>query len=329
MMHLEASWLGQLQARPDCVRNARVVIACSGGGDSVALLAFLYAVRGSLGLDLTVACADHGLRPEAAAELELVRTLCRRADLDLVEARLDVAGHARSQGLGLETAARELRWAWLKAQAAACRAEVVATGHTLDDHTETVLIRLARGGGAACLTPLPARQGLRWSPLILRRRAELRAYLEQCGLAWMEDASNLSPFTTRNRWRALLESMRDEAPALDRHLLETHLQVEELLAFKEQEVAGWRGRRWQVQNGTLLLARGWPERELRWALEAGFRELGWAREARTLRDLAGWLLPLCGRRTGKIRAWGGYVLAPAENSAPFTWVLAKNCEPEC
>ena len=326
MNHQEAIWLGALQASPACLRHARVLVACSGGGDSVALLTFLWAVRESLDLDLTVACADHGLRPEAQAELDLVRGLCRRADLDLVEARLDVRTHAQARGLGLETAARELRWAWLKTQAGANGAEAVATGHTLDDHTETVLIRLARGGGSGSLTPLPERQGLRWSPFIRTRRADLRAYLQHRGIAWLEDASNAEPFTPRNRWRQLLVAMRREAPALDEHLWETHLQVEELLAFQARTVRAWRGRRWDLLAGDapgLLLTPAWTEPELRWVLAAAFEALGWPREARLLRDLSAWLQPRCARRPRAARSWGGFRLSPSARSDDFIWHLAK------
>jgi tRNA(Ile)-lysidine synthetase-like protein len=335
--HFEARWLGDLLARGDAVRNARVLVACSGGGDSVALLAFLHAVRRNLGLELIVACADHGLRPEAADELALVRDFCCASDLDLVEARLDVRAHAGRAGLGLETAARELRWSWLKAQATSNGAAAVATGHTLDDHTETVLIRLARGGGAGSLTPLATRQELRWSPLIRVRRAELRAYLRQKGLRWLEDASNLEPFTPRNRWRSLLEPMRAEAPALDEHLWETHLQVEELRAFRDHHVQSWRGERWQAVAGDaprLLVAGTWTDRDLRWVLEAAFRDLDWPREAQGLRDLTAWMLPHVNRKPGKTKNWGGWqlsaegILPPAAaGKAQPSWSLAKKYEP--
>jgi tRNA(Ile)-lysidine synthetase-like protein len=307
----EADWLAL--ARGDGIQGQRILVACSGGGDSVALLAFLWAVRRSLGLELVVAHAHHGLRPEADQEADLVRRLCRSADLDLVEARLGVRAHAAAQGLGLETAARELRWAWLRTLAGAERAAAVATGHTLDDHTETVLVRLARGGGAGCLTPLARVQGLRWSPLIQARREELRAYLEQKRLPWMEDRSNLEPFTPRNRWRRLLEPMRAEAPALDRHLWETHLQVAELADFRDQQVASWRGVRWELAPAprpVLLLGRSWAEPELRWALEAAARACGWPREADLLRDLAAWMLPHLRRKPGKCKIWGGWRLEP-------------------
>jgi tRNA(Ile)-lysidine synthetase-like protein len=323
----EVQWLGEILARGDGVRDGRVLVACSGGGDSLALLSFLWAVRRNLGLDLVVAHTHHGLRPEADLEAELVRALCRSGDLDLVEAGLDVKAHAEASGQGLETAARELRWSWLRAQAESCGALAVATGHTRDDHTETVLVRLARGGGAGSLTPLPPRQGPRWSPLIQARRADLRAYLTKKGLAWKEDASNEDPFTPRNRWRKLLEPMRAEAPSLDAHLWETHLQVEELTAWKDRQVESWCGARWDLAPERLLLARAWTEPELRWVLDTAFLHLGWPREASLLRDLAAWLGPHLPRRPAKPKTWGGWTLSasPANTTQEslFPWSLSR------
>jgi tRNA(Ile)-lysidine synthetase-like protein len=331
MNRLEATWLAA--ARGDGVGDGRVLVACSGGGDSMALLAFLWAVRRNLGLELIVAHAEHGLRPEAEQEADLVRRLCRSAGLDLVEAALDVRGHAQRTGLGLETAARELRWAWLRALAGSEGAAAVATGHSLDDHTETVLVRLARGGGTGCLTPLPRRQDLRWSPLVHARREELRAYLGQKAIPWMEDASNLEPFTPRNRWRRLLEPMRAEAPALDRHLWETHRQIEELITFRDQQVSAWRGRRWERQGPprpALLLGgpeQGWTEPELRWVLEAACRECLWPREPELLRDLSAWMLPhllrKLPRKPGKIKLWGGWRLESGGPDPAFPWTLLR------
>jgi tRNA(Ile)-lysidine synthetase-like protein len=340
MNRFEARWLQAVRDAGDGVRDGRVLVACSGGGDSVALLAFLWAVRRSLGLELMVAHADHGLRPEAEQEAELVRRLCRSADMDLVEARLDVRAHAAAAGLGLETAARELRWTWLRALAASEGAAAVATGHTLDDHTETVLLRLARGGGAGCLTPLPRRQDLRWSPLVQARRADLRAYLRQKGIPWLEDGSNEEPFTARNRWRRLLEPMRAEAPALDAHLWETHLQVAELAGFRDLQVDSWRGRRWEAlpapgEGPAMLLAGPWREPELRWALEAACRVCAWPREPALLRDLAAWMLPHLHRKSVKSKEWGGWILSPGilsrngetVQAGVWAWILVRRADP--
>jgi tRNA(Ile)-lysidine synthetase-like protein len=305
----EADLLGQIQRRGDGV-SGRVLVACSGGGDSVALLVLLWTLRKSLGLELSVAHADHGLRPESPEDAAFVRQLCRALDLDLVEACLGVRSHAEAQGLGLEMAARELRWDWLGQEAGQCGAAAVATGHTLEDHTETVFLRLARGGGLGCLQPLAPRQGRRWSPLVEVRRAELRAYLTARQVPWREDASNREPFTARNRWRPLLATLRLEAPDLDRHLFETHLQAEEAGGLARRLVEGWEGSRWSLAAGGIRLARGiWTEPDLRWCLEMAFLRLGWPREADLLRALAPWVR----RRLDQGRqaaSWGHFHLNP-------------------
>ncbi len=320
MNRFESTLLQALRARGDGLEGARVLVACSGGGDSTALLAVLVALSRSLQLDLVVAHADHGLRPDSPEDAAFVGRLCRHFDLDLVEADLDVREQARRRGQGLETAARELRWAWLREEAASCGAEAVATGHTLDDHTETVFLRLSRGGGTGALTPLPARQQLRWSPLVHLRREELRAYLRAKRLPWREDPTNAEGFTPRNRWRKLLEGLRAEAPDLDAHLWETHRQVEELEADRDRRVRAWRPGRWDLgEEGIWLRAGAWGELELRWVLAAALEEQGLPREAQALRELAAWLRPHLAAKAG-LRTHGTWVLEPA-SLEPMGWRL--------
>ncbi len=310
MRRFETTWLDQIHRRGDGVRSTPVIVACSGGGDSVALLAFLHAVRHSLDLELTVAHADHGLRPEAKEDAAFVRHLCRCLDLDLVEARLRVREHAEQHGLGLETAARELRWAWLYDVAQTQGASVVATGHTLEDHTETVFLRLARGGGLGALTPLPARQGLRWSPLIEARRTDLRAYLTQLGLTWREDATNEEGFTARNRWRKLLTLLRAEAPALDEHLWETHGQAMELLDLRNAWLAQAHETRWGLDSEGLWFRGSFTEVELRWILEHAARLRAWPRAAESLRRLSRWIHRRIQLRHRREARWGNWRLWP-------------------
>ncbi|WLT33312.1 tRNA lysidine(34) synthetase TilS [Geothrix sp. PMB-07] len=309
MNRFEADLLAQIQRRGDNV-SGRVLVACSGGGDSVALLVLLWSLRRSLGLELSVAHADHGLRPESPEDADFVRQLCRALDLDLAEASLGVRAHAETQRIGLEMAARELRWDWLRQEAQQCGASTVATGHTLDDHSETVLLRLARGGGLGSLHPLAPRQNLRWSPLIELRRANLRGYLVSRNLPWREDATNAEPFTARNRWRPLLEDLRQEAPELDRHLFETHLQAAEAEGLAHALIASWEGSRWRMEgNGIALKQEAWTEPEVRWTLDTAFRRLDWPREASLLRGLAPWLSKRL-MQGGKPASWGNFHLNP-------------------
>jgi hypothetical protein len=135
--------------------------------------------------------------------------------------------------------------------------------------------------------------------------------------------------------------MRAEAPALDRHLWETHLQVAELAALRDRTVEAWRGRRWDLHPGpdpALLLAGPWAEPELRWVLEAAGRDCRWPREPDLLRDLAAWMLPHLGHKPKKIKEWGGWQLAPADPATPgakasperpWAWALRRGAGPGC
>lgn len=307
MNRFESDLLAQIQRRGDGV-HGRVLVACSGGGDSTALLMLLWTLRKSLDLDLAVLHADHGLRAESGEDADFVRQLCRALNLDLAEATLGVRAHADAHRLGLEMAARALRWDWFRQEARQGGATAVATGHTLDDHTETVFLRLTRGGGLGCLQPLAPRQGLRWSPLAEIRRADLRSYLAARGIPWREDASNAEPFTARNRWRPLLDTLRREAPDLDRHLFETHLQAEEAKHLAGLLIAGWEGTRWSIADHGITFQRGaWAEPELRWTLECAFRRLDWPREAALLRGLAPWLAARL-EKGRKPSSWGNFHL---------------------
>jgi hypothetical protein len=219
-------------------------------------------------------------------------------------------------GQGLEMAARELRWSWLKEEAARIGAPWIATGHTMEDHTETVFLRLARGSGLGCLSGLPAVQPPRWSPLIECRREELRLYLRSLGVEWREDGTNELDFTPRNRWRKHLASFRSEAPNLDRHLWETHRQAADLLDLRNTVVSSWRGSRWDIlEDGRIWLDVGWGGRDLAWSLEAAFRELGLAREQAHLCGLAAWASKVLAHPIKRPWRWGKWLLRPQPQGA--------------
>jgi len=161
-------------------------VAVSGGGDSVALLMLLHAA----GRDLRVATVDHRLRPEAADEAIGVARLCARLGVPhevLVWDAPDFKGN-------LQKAAREARRGLLGAWARRQGLSHVVLGHTLDDQAETVLMRLARGSGVDGLAGMALKssaEGLCWHrPMLHLRRADLRAYLREVGVGWVDDPSN-------------------------------------------------------------------------------------------------------------------------------------------
>jgi tRNA(Ile)-lysidine synthase TilS/MesJ len=213
-------------------------------------------------------------------------------------------------------AARELRWAWLRTEAASIGAAWIATGHTIEDHTETVFLRLGRGSGAGCLTGLPAIQPPRWSPLIECRREDLRAYLRGPGIAWREDLTNDLGFTARNRWRKHLASFREEAPNIDRHLWETHRQVAALKELRDALVASWKCGRWGIVEGKhIWLGLCWRPRDMEWVLDAALSELGLSREPAHIMELAAWASKVLSRPLKRPWRWGNWSLVPHPEGA--------------
>jgi tRNA(Ile)-lysidine synthase len=182
-----------------------LVVAVSGGPDSVALLRALRDVR-EIG-PLTVAHLNHQLRgQESDADEVFVRALCERWSLDCRAERLDVRAAAAAEGGNLEGVARRLRYEWLARVAREAGTGWVATGHTADDQAETVLHRLLRGAGLRGLRGIAPRRELvpgvaLVRPLLSATRAEVMAYLDEIGQAYRQDASNLDPAFTRNRFR--------------------------------------------------------------------------------------------------------------------------------
>jgi len=195
----------QIRASAPPGRFARLGVAVSGGGDSVALLHLLaaWADRPTL----HVVTVDHRLRPEAADEAAGVARLCAR--LGVPHDTLHWQGW---DGRGnLPDAARRARYGLMSDWARARALDAVALGHTADDQAETFVMRLARGAGIDGLSAMaPERHawGMLWlRPLLAARRADLRAYLVSIGATWAEDPSNEDPSYDRVRARAVLSAL--------------------------------------------------------------------------------------------------------------------------
>jgi tRNA(Ile)-lysidine synthase len=176
-----------------------VLVAVSGGPDSVVLLDVLCSLRVPLALALSVAHVHHGLRPEADAEAEAVERLCARLGVACRVERVTVRRGPPWDGLEAES--RRARHAALARAAHGAGATRIATGHTADDQAETVLMRLLQGAGPRGLGGIAPVRGALISPLIETRRAEIVAHLDARGLTAAEDASNRDPRFLRSRIR--------------------------------------------------------------------------------------------------------------------------------
>jgi tRNA(Ile)-lysidine synthase len=192
------------QAEEDSpLRGKGLVLACSGGADSIALLHLLVCLKARAGFRLVAAHLDHALRNASSEDARFVSARCADLRVPYVAERADVRALARERGMGLEEAGRETRYAFLERVRADYGADWIVTGHQLDDLTEDVLMRLMRGTGWPGLSGMPAldrERGL-LRPLLLTRKAKLAAFLEDLSLTWREDASNALNDHMRNRVR--------------------------------------------------------------------------------------------------------------------------------
>lgn len=202
-------------------RGGRVLAGVSGGGDSVALLHLLHRASPRRGWDLTVAHLDHAMRPSSIRDRRFVERLARSLDLPCVADRRPV-GALRARDESPEEAARRVRRSFLIETARAARCAVVALGHTLDDQAETVLLRLARGGGPLALAGMsPSGPGPFVRPLLGIEREEIRGWLRRRGFAWRDDPSNRDGRFDRNRLRRrVLPVLATVNPQAARHLAE-------------------------------------------------------------------------------------------------------------
>ena len=180
----------------------RVVVALSGGPDSVALVHLLRELEGP-GVTLAgVAHFNHQLRGAAAdADEAFSVALGRSLGLPVEVGRGDVRALAREGHRSIEDAARSARYAFLHDAAGRLNASAIAVGHTLDDQAETFLLRLIRGAGPRGLGGIYPRAGIVVRPLIDIRRDDLRTYLDERQLPFREDATNRDLAIPRNRVR--------------------------------------------------------------------------------------------------------------------------------
>jgi tRNA(Ile)-lysidine synthase len=186
---------------------ARLGVAVSGGGDSLALLHLMHDWARANGSDLRAVTVDHGLRAAAPQEARQVARIC--ADLGIVHETLRWSGWDQSGNLQAE--ARRARYRLMADWAAGHGLQGLALGHTLDDQAETVLMRLARGSGVDGLSAMAAVRndlGMRWlRPLLAIRRDELRAFLTGAGIDWLDDPSNADTQFDRVKTRQALAQL--------------------------------------------------------------------------------------------------------------------------
>ncbi|HEY4844864.1 MAG TPA: tRNA lysidine(34) synthetase TilS [Candidatus Dormibacteraeota bacterium] len=211
----------------------RVVVAVSGGPDSLALLSVLREILPAVPLHLTVAHFDHGWRSDSERDRDFVASMAATWGYDFRTARApDRTPHT-------ESAARTARHAFLRQTAADTNSTAIALGHTQDDQVETLLLHLLRGSGSRGLAAMRRRDAGLARPLLDISRREIEAYLTRLHLTPLRDPSNDDPRFTRNRLRQqLLPAIDAFDPAARELLARTADILSEEDRFLDQQIAG-------------------------------------------------------------------------------------------
>jgi tRNA(Ile)-lysidine synthase len=181
-----------------------VLIAVSGGPDSTALLFLLESIREEFELELHVAHLNHMLRKDAELDVKYVQGLAQRLRIPVSVESFDVQHYAKEEGMGLEEAARQIRYAFYERVANQIGAARIAVGHTADDNVETFLMRFLRGSGLKGLCGIPARRGRIIRPLIKIWRRQIEDYVGALKLVPRRDYTNYESRYMRNRVRLKL-----------------------------------------------------------------------------------------------------------------------------
>ena len=225
------------------VRAAKLIVAVSGGCDSVALLHMLKRLRGALRLELHVASLDHGLRGRAGrGDLAFVGELAEAWGLPNTLGQADVPRLSRAWGMGTEAAARRARYDFLARVARQVDSQFVVLGHHADDQAETVLMNIVRGsglrglGGMRPVSPLPGHPQLTViRPLLAVTRAELEQYCEANGLLYRQDETN---WDTRYRRNYLRHEVMDRLSRLNPAVTSALNRLADSAAIDDEFIAG-------------------------------------------------------------------------------------------
>lgn len=203
------------------VEQSRILVAVSGGLDSVALLHLLNKAE----LEIGVAHVNFKLRgDESDRDEAFVKELADQYKLPFYSVHFATGDLADKEGISIQMAARQLRYEWFENIAASNNYDFVATAHHLDDQIETFFINLLRGSGIGGLKGIPVRTGIVIRPLLPFHRSEIEAYVKTYRLDFREDSSNLKSDYLRNRIRHHLIPLLDELKPSFRKVMANNLE---------------------------------------------------------------------------------------------------------
>lgn len=215
--------------------KGKILVALSGGADSVALLRLLHERMPDR---IEALHCNFRLRgDESKRDENFVSALCQRLDIPLHIKHFETRTYARAQGISLEMAAREQRYRWFEEMRVARKAECIAVAHHIEDQAETVLLNLVRGTGLRGLAGMSIRNGHIFRPLLHLSKKELLTYLDSIGQDYVTDSSNFERDAQRNQIRLdVIPLLQQINPQAVRHISEAAKHVAEALPYYEKGI---------------------------------------------------------------------------------------------
>lgn len=214
------AWMTRWQMFPP--PGGLILCAVSGGRDSVCLLDCLWRLGQQRDFRVAAAHLNHGMRPTAQRDEELVRTLCDARNIPLHTERVEVYALAAAWHLTVEETGRRARYDFLRRTAERTDADFIATAHHREDQAETVLLQLLRGTGMQGLTGIPPVRDTVIRPLLDTPRAAIDAYIAENALPYVTDETNLDTHYARNRLRIdIMPRLLAINPAAAEHIART------------------------------------------------------------------------------------------------------------
>ena len=216
-------------------KGDRILVALSGGADSVALLRVLL----QLGYTCEAAHCNFHLRGEESNRDEtFVRNLCQQLNIQLHVQHFDTTSYAKANGISIEMAARNLRYNWFEELRQETGCQWIAVAHHQDDSIETFLLNLIRGTGIKGLRGIQPKNGYVVRPLLCVNREEILDYLQHLGQPFVNDSTNQQHDYTRNKIRLdLLPLLETINPSIRESLLQTANHLNEVHLIYNKSVA--------------------------------------------------------------------------------------------
>jgi len=211
--------------------NDKLIIALSGGADSILLLHLLLKLQKELDLCLLPVHINHGLRgAESERDASFCKMTCEQLRLELITVAVDIRSRMKEQKLSLEMAAREIRYRELEKIRSEKGFTKIVTGHNIDDNAETILLNLIKGKGPEAIAGIPLKRGAIIRPLLPLAKAEIENWLRKHKIEWVTDSSNNDTVFQRNLIRhRLVPVIRELNPSFAGSMFNHSIMMRTLL----------------------------------------------------------------------------------------------------